>query len=211
MRCLVVVSHPDDESIWMGGTILRHSDWQWHVLSLCRAGDADREPRFHLAVQALGATGYIRDLDDSSPVLAQLSDDLVEIKQLVLGLPLRDYDLVLTHGPAGEYTYHPRHSQANQAVNDMIADGELHGTLITTAYYDCGGACIPKPAEDADIRIDLTSEEFMRKQHILRDIYNFGPGSFEFEATGPVEAFKVPDTIKLAGVKSVLEDNFCVS
>jgi LmbE family N-acetylglucosaminyl deacetylase len=207
---LVVVSHPDDESIWMGGTILRHDGWEWRVLVLCRAGDPDREPRFHRAARELGVSEHISDLDDS-PVLAPLSSDLVEIRDRVLGLPLREFDLIFTHGPAGEYTYHLRHGQAHEAVRNMIAGGDLAGTLVTFAYEDCGGGCNPRPGKDADIRIELTAEEFARKRHILRDVYNFGPGSFEFEAAGPVEAFRVRDPSRLDTVKSVLEDTRCES
>lgn len=206
MRCLVVVAHPDDESIWMGGTILRRDSWEWHVLVLCRAGDPDREPRFHTVARELGVQEVISDLDDSSPVLAPLSEDFVEIRERVAALPLREFDLIFTHGPAGEYTYHLRHGQAYEAVSGMVADKNLVGSLVVFDYEDCGGGCHPRPGKDADILTELSAEEFARKQHILRDIYNFGPGSFEFDAAGPVEAFRVPDRTQLKTVQSALGD-----
>lgn len=205
MRCLVVVAHPDDESIWMGGLMLKHRDWQWQVVSLCRAGDPDREPRFHGVARELGAQEMISDLDDSA-ALAPLSPDLREIRDRLRGLSSMDFDLIFTHGPRGEYTYHPRHAQAYQAVVEMLRDGELVGKLVVFAYEDGGGAYRPRPSPDAQIRIQLTPEELARKQHILRDIYNFHPGSIEFDSAGSVEAYRVPDASVLTDVKTMLED-----
>lgn len=190
VKCLVVVAHPDDETIWAGGTILRHGDWDWSVLALCRRDDPDRAPKFARAVAELGARGWTSDLDDS-PVLAALSPDLREIKSRIRMLPSLEYDLILTHGSAGEYTRHERHEQVHRAVCEMTAAGELHGRVACFAYLDCAGQCRPRPADDAQIRIGLSSAEFQRKQRIIREIYGFADGSFEQSAGGPVEAFKL--------------------
>ena len=210
VRCLVVVAHPDDESIWMGGTILGHPDWEWHVLALCRAGDPDREWRFHRAAKELGAHEYISDLDDS-PTPARLSSGLTEIKHRIRRLPEKDYDLIFTHGPAGEYTYHIRHVETSRAVREMIEQGDLRGTLVVFAYDDFGGTARPQPAERADIAIGLLCEQLECKHRILRDIYGFAPGSFEYDSAGPVEAFNVPDKTRLSTVRCLLETERCVS
>lgn len=197
MRCLVIVAHPDDEVIWMGGLILRRGDWEWHVLSLCRLGDPDREPRFHLAARELGVRESMSDLDDS-PVLAPLSPDLGEIKERIRILLPASADLIFTHGSDGEYTYHLRHVEVSRAVAEMIGAGELIGTLVTFAYEDGG------PAESAHIHTELTPEELARKRQIVRDIYGFAPGSLEFDSAGPVEACNVHPASMLAEVRAML-------
>ena len=45
-RAVVIVAHPDDETIWMGGFILDNPDYNWTILSLCRASDTDCAPKF---------------------------------------------------------------------------------------------------------------------------------------------------------------------
>ena len=44
-KALIIVAHPDDETIWMGGTILKYTELEWTIYSLCRASDKDREPK----------------------------------------------------------------------------------------------------------------------------------------------------------------------
>lgn len=46
--------------------MLEHRDWDWFVLSLCRADDRDRAPRFNHALSYLGAKGEVCDLNHGS-------------------------------------------------------------------------------------------------------------------------------------------------
>lgn len=203
MRCLVVVAHPDDETIWMGGTILRYPQWEWYVLCLSRADDPDRKPRFDRAVQELGAHGFISDLDDN-PVLAQLSTDLQEIKDRITAIAVPRPDLVFTHGERGEYTRHERHEQVSRAVHDLTGTGALSGEPVQFAYEDRGGLCVPRPAYYANIGISLTPLEYAEKRRIVTEVYGFGEHSFEAAACGEVEGFRA-----LPGGRAVSSMRLC--
>lgn len=181
---------------------MKCATWEWHVLSLCRADDPDREPRFRQAAADLRARPYISDLDDS-PVLAPLSPDLREIKDRIRPLAPNRFDLVLTHGPKGEYYRHERHEQAHRAVREMAESGEIVGELVFFAYESSANGVVSVPSAAAPITIRLTTDEFARKRRIIRDIYGFAEGSFEFESAGPVEAFDGPN--RGAALRGALE------
>ncbi|KPK81130.1 MAG: hypothetical protein AMS27_15700 [Bacteroides sp. SM23_62_1] len=53
----VIVAHPDDETLWAGGTVLAHPLWDWYIITLCRKSDPDRAPKFYRVLEILGAEG----------------------------------------------------------------------------------------------------------------------------------------------------------
>ena len=63
---VVIVAHPDDETLWCGGTILLHPDCNWFVTCLCRKNDPDRALKFKKALIALNAKGIMGNLDDGA-------------------------------------------------------------------------------------------------------------------------------------------------
>jgi len=187
-RCAVIVAHPGDETLWAGGMILLHPEANWIVVSLCRASDPGRAPKFREAVEELGATGFIGDLDDGpdqQPLnQRQLRNTIIEL------LPCGAFDLVITHGLWGESTRHIRHEEVGKAVVSLWETERLSAKSVWRfAYEDNGGKYLPRPMGDADIRLELPEQVWRKKYDIITKIYGFDPESFEARTTPRTEAF----------------------
>ena len=171
-RAAVVVAHPDDETLWCGGYILTHPEFLWRVVTLCRAADPDRAPKFRRVLQRLGAEGEMADLDDG-PDQAPLPVEQVQetTARLLAGT---SYNLILTHGPNGEYTRHRRHAECCQAVVELWRSGGIDTRrLWLFAYEDGDRAYLPRVRDDADRRDMLTDGVWLEKHRLITDLYGF--------------------------------------
>lgn len=186
-RVAVVVAHPDDEVLWSGGLLLSRPEWSVFILALCRGKDPDRAPRFQRALLCLEADGAMADLDDGADQ-ADLPGDLVEDTILAL-LPRGPYDLLLTHGPDGEYTRHKRHQETALGCQAVLGRGLAADRLWQFAYEDQGGARLPAPRPGATLKLPLDESLWSRKYALMTQIYGFTPASWEARTTPRTEAF----------------------
>ncbi len=184
----VIVAHPDDETLWAGGTILSQTSWRCLIVTLCRANDGDRAPRFFQAVKALGAEGKMGDLDDG-PQQVPLAENELQ-KAILQLLPRKHFDLIITHNPAGEYTRHRRHEEIGKAVITLWHQGKISaGKLWTFAYEDGGKQYRPRPIKTATVYHPLPETIWRKKYNIITTIYGFQKNGFEAETTPRAEAF----------------------
>ena len=187
----LIVAHPDDETIWAGGTVLLHPNWQWTIVSLCRGSDTDRAPKYKRAVQQLGGVSAIGDLDDG-PEQLPLSD--ADVQQMVLDiLPEKHFDLIITHSPHGEYTRHRRHEETGNAVASLWEKELIRAKEVWMFAYEDGGKGgrkdLPVAIKTAHRKSYLPEDIWQRKRTIVTDIYGFALDSYEADIVMREEAF----------------------
>jgi LmbE family N-acetylglucosaminyl deacetylase len=187
-RVAVVVAHPDDEILWAGGLLLSHPEWATFILTLCRREDPDRAPKFRKVLGLLHSEGAMGNLDDG-PNQFPLSSQRVQDAILSL-LPKQEYDLLLTHAPQGEYTWHRRHGEVSLAVRELWRDGQIRAqSMWQFAYEDGGGTYAPRPQKEASTEIPLSDPVWKRKYDLITKVYGFDETSWEARAVSRVEAF----------------------
>jgi len=180
----LVVAHPDDETLWAGGTILSHPSWKWFIVCLCRRSDMERATKFYKALQVLKSEGIMGDLDDG-PEQKPLDE-----KEMEGVLPQKQFDLIISHNPSGEYTRHIRHEEAGKAVIKLWHTGKISANeLWTFAYEDGNKEYYPRPLENAPIYRLLTKRMWLRKYSIITETYGFEKNSWEAKTTPRSEAF----------------------
>jgi len=191
-RAVVIVAHPDDETIWMGGFILKHPELDWTIMALCRATDTDRAPKFKKVCDHYGARAIIEDADDEDRL--NYDQKVVEIEQLIVKhFSATKIDYLFTHGANGEYG-HEGHVAVNEAVNKLLSTKQLTvQNPICFNYIKQNQKLYSqlKPRANSDIILKLSQAELLAKKSIMTAIYGFHPDGIDTNYCTNPEAFKI--------------------
>lgn len=156
---LLVVAHPDDETLFFGGLLQRRRTRPWTVICVTDANadgfGAMRRKQFERACKLLGVKRALWWEYPDRYELRLPVDELTE-RLKTLGMSLGKPHTIYTHGIIGEYG-HPHHQDVSVAVHRAFAG---HPRLYSSAYN-----AFP------DFRIALTEKEFKKKAKILTEIY----------------------------------------
>ncbi len=204
-QAAVVVAHPDDETLWCGGYIMTHPEFHWRIVTLCRASDPDRAPKFRRGMEDLGAEGEMADLDDEPDQVPLLIEQVQETVARLLAE--KSFSLILTHGPLGEYTRHRRHEECCHAVVKLWQSGRIHtDRLWSFAYEDGGREYLPRVRNDADRRDVLTENTWLEKRRLITDVYGYDMDSWEARAAPREEGFWCFDSAQAAARRTASKE-----
>ena len=186
-KALVVVAHPDDETIWMGCTIARNKKIAWTIFSLCRASDRDRAPKFKRVCEYYGAQSVIADLDDDGKL--SLEDAKQEAKKIILErIDFSEFDYIFTHGANGEYG-HERHIAVHLAIDELIKARKIKPETVFYFNYVKNKKDYLEPSNNSIIN-QLSEKELSEKKRIVAEMYGYSADGIDVGYCTNFEAFK---------------------
>ena len=122
-NALVIVAHPDDETIFMGGTILRYPNWNWKIVCVTHGADSPRSTELREAVEKYKEFGIknissinlgLEDSYDSNEAEKQTN----QIRERIKSILAEKFDVVFTHNVKGDYG-HPQHIVISRVVHEL--------------------------------------------------------------------------------------------
>jgi LmbE family N-acetylglucosaminyl deacetylase len=182
-RKLVVVAHPDDETLFFGGTIASQPGTTWEVACVTDGGprSAERAQELLQACELLGVS-RVHLLGFADDPGRRLDVPAVTGALLALG----EYDEVLTHGPLGDYG-HLHHQDVCLAVHRAFT--------AHTSVWAVATAIMPTRL------VPLTPQAFATKAHVMATVY--GDEQRRFLLALPVTAAEGFVQLTLAEVEAL--------
>jgi LmbE family N-acetylglucosaminyl deacetylase len=198
---LLVVAHPDDESLFFMGALLDRSQGSW-VVACVTDGNADgdevrRRSQFERACQMLGVEQtYWFGLPDIYEK---------RLERIPLESKLRELDLpgeVYTHGPLGEYM-HPHHQDVCFIVSNFFGS---KAPVYLSAYNAFPEKIFPLTRSQFDLRTEILAKvygsETMRFINMLPARHEDGFIRADLEEVNAIYAFLTEPKVELSASKN---------
>jgi len=127
VKAAVFSAHPDDETVWMGGTILSNSDWNWKIFISTHEEMDERGIELQKAVNEYKAQSNELQLDyEFIHVMEDTQDanriDVSEVTRKLNEINIGDFDVIFTHNVDGEYD-HINHKILGDFFKNKTKDG----------------------------------------------------------------------------------------
>jgi len=137
INALVITAHPDDESLFMGGTIAEFKKWRWQILCVT---DCDKRHNKIRRNELLGACGiYKKHGSKVEPFMLGILKKNGRFSKAEIIRSIKDFlrgsngpDIVFTHSKTGEYGH-----KTHKLVHDAAVEAGLR-RIYTFSYNKAG-------------------------------------------------------------------------
>jgi hypothetical protein len=165
--CAVFTAHNDDETVFMGGTILLNPHVKWYVFSAVSTrweGTAEAVKRYNdnnvksMYIQCF----HLPDKDKEK----EIRENIEPCYSIIMGGITTQFDMVFTHNQRGEYG-HEMHIMVNRVVRRVFGD------KCPIWEFICPGAgnVDPQPRFKEDWVVPIDKKTLERKNDIFMESY----------------------------------------
>lgn len=163
---LMIVAHPDDESLWGGGHLL---DKGYFVVCLTNGNNTVRRSEFYAALKEYGCQGIMfsyPDLERGKRSDWSNYSDIIA-KDLNVLLTYKRWDMIATHNPKGEYG-HIQHRMTSKLVTEVYRCNYkgLNRLYYFGKYYKWN-----QLSQVENGLISLSKDKLNRKIQIINTVY----------------------------------------
>ena len=163
---LMIVAHPDDESLWGGGHLL---DKGYFVVCLTNGNNTVRRSEFYAALKEYGCQGIMfsyPDLERGKRSDWSNYSDIIA-KDLNVLLTYKRWDMIATHNPKGEYG-HIQHRMTSKLVTEVYRCNYkgLNRLQYFGKYYKWN-----QLSQVENGLISLSKDKLNRKIQIINTVY----------------------------------------
>jgi LmbE family N-acetylglucosaminyl deacetylase len=111
---LMIVAHPDDESIFGGGNLIKHKGWK--VICVTNGDNPIRAKEFKKAMKTVDAEYEMWNYEDKWKGDFDRKSLRKDLKRV---LQKKEYKMIVTHGLSGEYG-HTQHKALAEIIHGLV-------------------------------------------------------------------------------------------
>jgi len=185
----IIVTHPDEETLWAGGTILSHPEWSFFVVCLSNGNNPELAPRFYNALKLLKSEGVMGNFNYKSCQVQKHKNELE--RTIIQLLPDTHFDIVISHNSFSESSNDYIHEAVNESIIKLRQEGFISANEIWTFAYDDGSLKYYSDSNEERPQVlqKLSKKVWSQKHKIITRIFGFDEKSWEAKTTPLTEAF----------------------
>lgn len=196
VKAALFVAHPDDETIWAGGTILTRKDWNWELFVTTYSENDNRGRDFIKAIEKYRDQYGIKKINYKFiKIMPDEQDydnlDKNKIYSELDKINFEDYNIIFTHNIDGEY----RH--ANHLVLGEYFKEKVENENLNIWHFLCPSIQNPKEKQVGEYTeiVYLNSALLVQKYLIFQ--YSYGSEHYLWTGFGDFMRFEFCSGIEM--------------